>query len=189
MLDLLPPAFTLADARDVGLRKDQVYGLLKAGAVERVARGAFVKAGELDPAFESLAAAAVVRPSSTMCLTSALVYYGLSDEITARTDIALPRGTRHPAGFDYVNWHGFNAQTFQIGREELDGKSGLFVYSAERTIVDSFRLAHREGEDAAIEALRRWLRQTGNYPARLLAMARSFPQAYPSLRTALEILG
>jgi hypothetical protein len=43
MLDLLPSAFTLADARDAGLRKDQVYGLLATGSIERVARGAFVK--------------------------------------------------------------------------------------------------------------------------------------------------
>ncbi|MFZ1381797.1 MAG: hypothetical protein WAS54_03295 [Scrofimicrobium sp.] len=189
MLDALSSAFKLADAREAGIRKDQIYALLDAGQIERVGRGAFVKVGELDPALESLAAATAVQPSSTMCLTSALVYQELSDDIPTRTDIALPRGTRHPAGFDHVDWHSFDPDTFQIGREELHGNAGLFVYSAERTVIDAFRLAYQEGTETAVEALKRWLRQRGNYPAKLLEMAKRFPKAYPSLRTALEILG
>jgi predicted transcriptional regulator of viral defense system len=148
----------------------------------------FVVSGSFDPSLESLAAATAVQPSVTMCVTSALVNHGLSDEIPMGMDIALPRGLRHPAGFDHVTWHSFDPTTFQIGREVLDGSSGLSAYSVERTIIDMFRLAHQEGSDTAVTALKRWLRQPSHHPSTLLSMAKSFPKAYPSIRTTLEVL-
>lgn len=42
MTDLLP-AFTLEDAREAGLRKDEVYAQLKQGEIERVGRGVYVR--------------------------------------------------------------------------------------------------------------------------------------------------
>ena len=186
----LAPAFTLGDAREAGLRKDQVYDLLDRGEIERVGRGAVVRPDEIDPLHATLAAASVVQPTATLCLTSALVHHELSDAIPFATDIALPRGTRHPAGFAHVAWHSFDATTFELGREHADAGSGLQVaiYSPERTIIDAFRLVHQEGSDVAHEALRRWLRRRGTSPARLLKLADSFPKARPRLRLALEAL-
>lgn len=184
----LPAAFTLADARASGLRKDQVYGGVDSGEFERMGRGVFVMSGAFDPSLESLAAATAVQPLATLCLTSALIKHELSDEIPMGTDIALPRGVRHPAGFDHVTWHSFDPTTFRIGREVLDGSSKLFAYSAERTIIDTFRLAHQEGSETAVTALKRWLRQPGHHPSALLSLAKSFPRAYPSIRTTLEVL-
>jgi len=186
----LPAVLTLHDARAAGLRKDQVYRLVQGGELERVARGVFVRPDLIDPTVVPLAAATALRPQATMCLTSALVHHGLSDAIPFGPDIALPRGVRRPAGFDHVTWHSFDPATFGIGRIRLDDKDDLelWVYSAERTIVDSFRLAHREGLDSAHTALRRWVRQRGNSPAALLTTAGAFPQSLPRIRQALEIL-
>ncbi|MDR2566037.1 MAG: type IV toxin-antitoxin system AbiEi family antitoxin domain-containing protein [Bifidobacteriaceae bacterium] len=188
MLDILPPAFTLAGARRAGLRKDEIYRAVEDGSLERIGRGAFVKVDSLDPSLVSLAAAAAVQSAATMCLTSALVYHELSDAIPAGTDIALPRGTRHPAGFSHVTWHSFDQATFGIGREPLEGQEGLYCYSAERVIVDAFRLAYLEGRATAVGALKRWLSARGNYPAKLLETAKAFPKAYPAIRSALELL-
>ncbi|NYJ18545.1 type IV toxin-antitoxin system AbiEi family antitoxin domain-containing protein [Glaciibacter psychrotolerans] len=123
-------------------------------------------------------------------MTSALVYHELSDAIPFGTDVALPRGTRHPARFAHVSWHSFDPATFLVGREVLEIGEGLeaAIYSAERTIVDCFRLMHREGSDVAHEALRSWLRRRGNSPAAVLQVAASFPMARPRIRQALEIL-
>lgn len=188
IVSALSVAFTLADARAAGLRKDQVYEGIEAGVFERMGRGVYVQTGLLDPSLESLAAATALQPSATMCLTSALVYHALSDEIPLGVDIALPRGVRHPAGFNHVMWHSFDSATFQIGREAVDRSSGLFTYSAERTIVDVFRLVHQQGSDTAITALKRWLRQPGHYPSALLSVAKPFPMAYSPIRSTLEIL-
>ncbi|MBM6621082.1 hypothetical protein JTF08_05620 [Micrococcaceae bacterium RIT802] len=183
-------AFTLTDARAAGLRKDQVYALLASGAVDRVGRGVFVERGVIDPLWESLTAATAVRPEATLCLTSALLHYDLTDMIPFGTDIALPRGKRHPAGFEHVAWHSFDTETFDVGRERVKVAPDVEVtiYSAERTIVDVFRLMHREGSDVAYEALRRWIRKRGSSPARLMAVAASFPRTESRLQAALQVL-
>ncbi len=186
----LAPVFTLEQARMAGLRKDEVYDLLAAEEIERVGRGVYLYPGMLDERFVSLAAATAVRSEATMCLTSALAHHDLTDVIPFDTDIALPRGTRHPAGFDHVTWHSFATDTFLLGRETRRVGPGMTmaIYSPERTIIDCFRLIHSEGSETAYEALRRWLRRTGSTPARLLRMADAFPKAKPRLRLALEVL-
>lgn len=187
---LLPPAFNLRDARDSGLRKDEVYAMLAAGDVERIGRGIYLRSGEIDATFSSLAGAQVACEEATMCLTSALVFHGLSDMIPFGTDIALPRGTRQPAGFEHVSWHSFDRATFSVGRDavRIEGGIEVSIYSPERTITDSFRLMHREGSDVAYEALRRWLRRRGSSPSTLLSIAASFPSTQARMRQALEIL-
>jgi predicted transcriptional regulator of viral defense system len=187
---ILTTAFTLAHAREAGLRKDEVYALVEQGKIERVGRGVYVAVDAIEPAFMPLAAATAVRSDSTLCLTSALVHHDLSDAIPFGSDIALPRGTRQPAGIMNVSWHSFDRATFQIGREQVQAGSGsaVAIYSAERTIVDCFRLMHQEGSDVAYEALRRWLRRRGNTPAALLKIAAAFPKAQPRLHQALEVL-
>lgn len=186
----LGPAFTLGDARAAGLTKDQVYSLLDRDEIERVGRGVYVCPDVLEPALTVLAAATALRHDATLCLTSALVHHELSDAIPFGSDIALPRGTHQPAGLSNVSWHSFDPATFAIGREYADAGGGarVAIYSAERTIVDAFRLMHQEGSDVAYESLRRWLRQRGNTPAGLLKVAGSFPKALPRIRHALEVL-
>jgi predicted transcriptional regulator of viral defense system len=190
MPEALAPAFTLADAKSAGWRKDQVYDLLKSGEIDRVGRGVYVQAGAIDPVHVSLAAATALHATATWCLTSSLTYHGLSDAIPFGTDIALPRGTRHPSGFAHVSWHSFDDVTFSIGRTGLTAAPGLnlAVYSAERTIIDCFRLIHQEGSDVAYTALNKWVGQRGNSPSSLLTLASSFPKALPRLRQALEVL-
>lgn len=186
----LAPAFTLEDARQAGLSKDQVYSLLDRDEIERVGRGVYVRPDSIPPAFTALAAAARLRSDATLCLTSALVHHDLTDAIPFASDIALPRGAHHPAGLANVSWHSFDPRTFQIGREHVEVGEGAMVavYSAERTIIDCVRLMHQEGSDVAYEALRRWLRRRGNTPAALLKVAGSFPKALPRIRQALEVL-
>jgi predicted transcriptional regulator of viral defense system len=129
----LAPAFTLDDARAAGLRKDQVYELLERGEIERVGRGTFVHPAAIDPAFATIAAATAVHDAATLCLMSALVHHELSDAIPFATDIALPRGIRHPAGFAHASWHSFDATTFDIGREQIDVGEGTQVGSTRRS--------------------------------------------------------
>lgn len=186
----LAPAFTLEEARASGFTKDQVYSLLERDEIERVGRGVYVRPDVLHPAFTVLAAATALREEATLCLMSALVYHDLSDAIPFASDIALPRGTHRPVGLSNVSWHSFDPATFSIGREQANAGGGakVAIYSAERSIVDSFRLMHQEGSDVAYEALRRWLRRRGSTPAGLLKVAGSFPKALPSIRHALEVL-
>jgi hypothetical protein len=89
-----------------------------------------------------------------------------------------------------VRWHRFQEDTYDAGRVFITVEHGLArgVYSAERSIIDAFRLRHQEGEELAVEALRRWLRRRDSIPATLLAMATRFPKVEPALLQALRIL-
>lgn len=190
VLQELAPAFTLQDARKAGLTKDQIYTMIDRDEIERLGRGVFARLDILDPDMTSLAAATALHENATLCLTSALVHHELSDAIPFDSEIALPRGTHHPTRLSNVTWHSFDPRTFEVGRDYVEAGDGIRVaiYSAERTIVDSFRLMHQEGGDVAHEALRRWLRRRGNTPAKLLKVAGEFPKALPRLRHALEVL-
>lgn len=186
----LPAVFSYVDARGSGLSDRRLYALRDAGAIEQLGRGLFRRTGADAGADPDLLEIAYRAPRVTLCLTGALARHGLTDAIPSRIDVALPRGQRFPQTQAPVSWHAFATGTFDIGRGELTLTDEITIglYSAERCIVDAFRLRHLEGPEPAVEALRRWLRRRGSQPATLLAMARSFPKAEPALRGALEIL-
>lgn len=186
----LPATFSYSEARASGLSDRRLYALRDAGILEQLGRGLFRRIDAADEADPDLLEIVRRAPQATLCLTTALVHHGLSDLIPARIDVALPRGQRHPRTRAPVTWHAFAAATFELGRDQLSltMESSIGLYSAERCIVDAFRLRHLEGPETAVEALRRWLRSRGSQPATLLATARAFPKAEPALRGALEIL-
>jgi len=185
----LPPTFTYTQARRAGLDHRSLYGLRDSGVIEALGRGLYrlADAALVDP---TLTEAAVRAPRATLCLTSSLVHHDLSDAIPSAPHLALPRGTRFPVLAGPVVRHAFAASTFDVGRETLDVGDDLQlgVYSAERTIVDTFRLRHLQGEDEAYEALRRWLRRRGSQPASLTAIASHFPRSVAPIRQALTVL-
>jgi predicted transcriptional regulator of viral defense system len=138
----------------------------------------------------TLAEVAVRAPRATVCLTSALVHHDLTDAIPPMPDLALPRGQRFPVVGGPIAWHAFAITTFDLGRDDLDVGPGLQigVYDAERTLVDTFRMRHRQGDDEAYEALRRWLRRRESQPSTLLTMAGHFPRSVAPIRQALTVL-
>ncbi|MGP4112883.1 type IV toxin-antitoxin system AbiEi family antitoxin domain-containing protein [Streptomyces sp. 4N509B] len=188
--DALPATFRYVDAHDLGLSDRRLRHLLAEGTVERFSRGLYRRA-DADPMVDlDLLEVAQRAPDGTLCLASALAHHGLTDQIPATIDIAIPRGRRTPQSRAPISWHHFARETFTVGREVLRVGPGehVGVYSAERSIVDAFRLRHQEGPELAAAALRAWLRRSGNHPADLLAVARYFPRAGKPLRHALEIL-
>lgn len=189
MLDSFPNAFTYRTARDRGVSDRSLRDWIAQGALDRLGHGVYRKT-DAPPADLDRVEIALRAPEATLCLTSALAHHTLTDAIPAVIDVALPRQQRAPSVGAFVRWHRFDAQTFDLGRQtvQVDEGVALGVYSAERSIVDVFRLRHHQGDELAVEALRRWLRTPSATPARLLAMARHFPRAEPSLLTALRIL-
>lgn len=184
----LPAVITRADASRLGISKRQLYAWRDEGVITPLGRGLFLKTGTSGDV--DLIEIAVRAPGATLCLASALARHGLSDEIPDAVHVAIERGRRPPRTQAPVVWHQFDERTFAVGREELRVISGLTlgIYGPLRTIIDTFRLRHREGQDVAIEALRRWLRKRGSQPSDLLTMLRHFPVTETPIRSALEIL-
>ena len=188
---LLPDLLGYKDLADAGLTRRQFDRLIDAEEYERIAPGQFLRAGATDDTTAAWMAIAAKRPQATLCLLTALSSHDLTDEIPTRSNIAIPRGTKPLTIWSApITWHHFDTATFDIGRTEhaLPSRRAIGMYSAERTIIDLFRLSHEWGSDLAIDALKRWLRVRVSSPSQLLAMAEKFPKAKPALQNALEIL-
>jgi len=181
--------FRFSEAMASGLTRSELRRSEENGLISKIARGIYIHPDEflVEP---DLVAATAARPLATLCLTSALARHGLIDDNPSKIDVAVPRGTRIPKQENTIRWHTFDTSTFLIGREELLLAPGLNIgiYSAERCIVDAFRLRGIAGRDIANQALKYWLRMGGAQPSILLRMASQFPRSIGPLRTALEIL-
>ena len=190
-LEKLPAgAFTQSEAARAGVYSRALYRLRDSGQLEQVSRGVYrlttAPVADLD-----LLEIVKRRPHATLCLASALAHHGLIDAIPSRTQVAIPRGQSVPATLAAVHWHSFDRETFLIGREEMlipgtDERTGL--YSAERSLVDAFRLRGSEGYETGIEALKAWLKRSDARPATLLELARTIPRALGPVKMALEYL-
>lgn len=156
---------------------------------ERIGHGVY-RPLDLPVVDSDLVEIAVRAPRATLCLTSALAWHDLTDEIPMTHDVAIPRGAHAPALRAPTTFHRFDAGTYDVGREphRVPGAEDLeiWVYSAERTIADLFRIPHRR--DEAIAATRQWLRTRGNHPADLLKVGRRVPRAETAIRAALSVL-
>ncbi len=187
----LPDLLSYDDFASYGLTRYGLDQLIGSGEFERIAPGLFLRSGLADDTTAAWVAIATKKADATLCLLTALSLHELTDEIPARSDIAIPRGIQpaivHNAP---IAWHRFDVDTFNIGRGEYDlpGGSQIGLYSAERTLIDIFRLRHTWGADLAYGALKQWLRERGNSPRTLLTMAEQFPKARPAIQQALEVL-
>jgi predicted transcriptional regulator of viral defense system len=190
-LEKLPAgAFTQSEAARAGVDSRTLYRLRDSGHILWVSRGLFRLAtapiADLD-----LLEIVKRRPQATVCLASALAHHGLIDAIPSRTQVAIPRGQSAPATMAAVRWHSFDRETFLVGREEMsipgtDERIGL--YSAERSLVDVFRLRGSEGYETGIEALKAWLKRNDARPAALLELSRKIPRALGPVKLALAYL-
>jgi len=182
----LPDIFRYTEAVDsIGERR--LRKLIEQGAIVSLARGLYHKADWVGDA--DLVEISTRARLATICLRSALARHDLIDDIPTAIDIAIERGAWQPSLRPPVRWHHFDGATFHIGREAIDvgAVRTVGLYNAERSIVDAFRLRHREGSDMAIEALKRWLK-AGGQPSALLKLAQAFPRTLPVLRSTFEVL-
>jgi hypothetical protein len=182
----LPETFRYSEALD-HISERRLRRLIDDGSVTALSRGLYRRSDWFGD--EDLIEIAAKAPRATLCLRSALARHELIDDIPAQIDIAIPRGAWTPKTTAPVRWRHFDPETFELGRRQLDIEGGreIGLYSAERSIIDAFRMRHIEGADLANEALKRWLRR-GGQPSELLHMARSFPRTQTVLRETLEIL-
>ena len=186
LLAALPDTFRYADALK-SVSERQLRRLIAEGRITALARGLYSKSEDLGD--EDLIEIAAKSPRATLCMRSALARHRLIDDIPAEIDIAIPRGSWTPRITAPVRWRHFDLDTFEVGRDQLDIGAGrtIGIYSAERSIIDAFRLRHIDGADLANEALKRWLRG-GGQPSRLLRVAQQFPRTLTALRETMAIL-
>ena len=185
----LPGLFRSQEAHDVGLHWRDLYRLRDEGVLLELSRGLY-RLAEL-PALQhqDFVVVCTRAPQGMICLDSALAHWDLSDEIPSEVHLAVPRGSHRPS-IDYppTKVHVFSAANFELGRER-GGPEGeeFFIASRERSVVDAFRCRRLLGEQAAYDALRRYLAQPRPQPGLLVEMAREL-RAEASVTAALRML-
>lgn len=146
----------LSEFRRAGITSTTVSRLEAAGAITRLARGLYQLADADVDANHTLAEASKLVPKGVICLTSALAYHGLTDQIPARVWLAIgpkdwqPRLTYPPMRFAHYSPEQLKSG---IERHRIEGVS-VPIFSVPKTVADLFRYRRTVGLAVAIEGLR-----------------------------------
>jgi predicted transcriptional regulator of viral defense system len=174
-LEALGGTVRTAQAIRCGIHPRTLYRLRDAGLIERLSRGTYRVARLAPPSLPDLLVVATRLPKAVLCLTSALAFHELTEQIPHRVFVALPRGAQTPR-LDSPPLHVVRTSTpcFDAGieRHDVDGID-LRVYEPAKTVVDCFKFRSLVGLDVAIAALKR-LRQRRDFDVEhLLGFART----------------
>ncbi len=182
--------FRVREAVDAGIPRQAVYRLRNAGSLVGVSRGV-MQLADADPStYAEFAAVAARAPGATICLSSGLSYWDLSDELPDSVHLAVARGAHWPKiDTPATTLHRFAAETFAVERQAECTETGepFWIYSAERCVVDAMRLQRQVGRDVALAALRRYMARDDADPLRLNALARELGGAR-QMHQALEVI-
>lgn len=157
---LRKPAFSIAEALQIGIPRHALSYFEKKGMIERIAKGTYRDPGYEEQAeitLEDLAIAAYSTRNSIICLISALEFYDLTDQIPREHWLAIPHSQRAPSR---QNIRAVRMRNIELGQTtEKIGEYKILIFDRERCIVDAFRYLSIE---IAIKALQAYL-QTREY--------------------------
>lgn len=157
----MPSFFRPADLEHAGLSRDQLRSLLRAGTVERVARGVYRIAHAEVTENYSVAMACARVPESIVCLQTALRIHGIGTQTPSAVWLAIPHKARKPRlpelRLRVVHFSG-PAWSFGVQETAFEGVPAR-ITSPARTVADCFRFERLIGREAAMEALEDSLRQ------------------------------
>lgn len=163
----------LREFGEAGVTATTVSRLERDGAIVRLARGLYQLAGaDLDQQ-HTLAEVAKLIPKGIVCLTSALAFHGLTDQMPARVWVALDKkGWRPRIAYPPVQIVRFPAEQLSAGVEShLIEDIPVSIFGVAKTVADLFRYRRTVGETVVIEALRETLRQRKATPADIARFA------------------
>lgn len=156
-----------------GVTAATVSRLEREGAIVRLARGLYQLPDASIDAHHTLAEAAKLVPKGVICLTSALAYYELTDQIPAKVWIAIgPNDWRPKFLYPPARFAHFPSAHLQTGveRHTIDGVD-VRIFGIAKTIADLFRYRRIVGVNVALEGLREALRKKKVTPAQIAKFA------------------
>lgn len=152
------PFFTVDEAEDSGISRRMLSYYVSKGLIERLEHGLYRykdSNAEIDIKWYDLAIAAKSVKNGVICLASALVYYGLSEDFINEYWVAIPhsRSRQSNEKFRFVRMRDTKLGVKKIKLSGIE----VEIFDHERTIIDSFRLLDQE---TAIKALKAYLSGT-----------------------------
>ena len=180
----------LRELMETGVTAATVSRLEREGQIVRLARGLYQLADATVDTNHSLAQAAKLVPRGVVCLTSALAFHGLTDQLPAKVWIAIGPKERRPMlregpPLRFVRFSGAHLTT-GVKRHRIDGVS-VPIFGVAKTIADLFRYRRTVGIEVALEGLRETLRQKKATPAELARQANA-DDVWPTMEPYLMAL-
>lgn len=150
---------TVLRSRDLeqrGLSRTQIHAAAETGALERVGRGLYARAGAEPTEHHSLVQVARRVPHAAICLLSALRFHDLTTQNPHEVWIAIgPKDRKPTLEHPSVKVVRYGPERFDLGLEEHQLEATpIRIYSVARTVVDLFSYRNKIGLDVALEALR-----------------------------------
>lgn len=180
------PSFTSKEAKVVGVKANSLAYYAKTGVIERVSHGVYRNPNiESSAPFEwqDLLEMASSIPDGTICLISALSYYGLTQEIQRQYWIAIPHEVRN---IKRPKTKIIRTRNFKLGRVPLKlGEYKTYIYDKERCVVDAFKKLSKE---SAMYSLKSYLRRTDEHKPDLPKLARYAKELRVNLVPYIEAL-
>lgn len=149
------------DLEKRGFTRTAVSDAVKAGLLDRLARGIYGLPGATMTEHHSLVQASHRVPAGAICLLSALRFHDLTSQNPHEVWMAIGPKDRMPKSDDPpIRIVRFGQKHFELGLEthRVEGAE-LRIYSVARTVVDLFRYRNKLGIDVALEALKEGWRE------------------------------
>lgn len=163
----------LAELRAAGITAATVSRMERNGEVLRLARGLYQLPDAPLDAGHSLAEVAKRVPNGVVCLTSALAFHGLTDQLPRNVWLAIGQKdwAPRPDGSS-IRIVRFTAGLLGEGVEThlIEGVP-VKVFGVAKTVADCFRYRNKIGQSVAIEGLQEALRQRKATPAEIARQA------------------
>ena len=163
----------LSELMAQGVTAATVSRLETEGEIVRLARGLYQRPDASIDAHHTLAEAAKLVPKGVICLTSALAYHELTDQIPAKVWIAIgPKDWRPKFPYPAARFARFPNYHLRTGveRHVIDGVD-VPIFGIAKTIADLFRYRRIIGINVALEGLREALRKRKATPAQIARYA------------------
>lgn len=163
----------LSELTAKGITAATVSRLEREGVLVRLARGLYQLADAPLDVNHTLAEASKLVPKGVICLTSALAFHGLTDQIPPKVWMSIGLKDWHPT-FEYppVRFVRFSEPRLLLGVQThfIDGVS-VPIFGIAKTVADLFRYRQTVGVNVALEGLREALRQKKASPAEIATEA------------------
>jgi len=146
-----------AEAIRLGIHPRKLYAMAQEQLIQKLGRGLFRLSELQPPAQPDLLPIAMKVSNGVICLVSALLFHGLTNQIPQEVAIAIPKGSEPPRlEFPPTCIHWFSGLAYSEGIEShiVDGAT-LKVYCPEKTIADCFKFRAKVGMETCLEALKR----------------------------------
>ena len=149
-------SITRREVSEAGIHTHTLSRLVRAGTLERVARGRYRLPDAPITEHHGLALVAASAPKAVICLVSALSFHQIGTQLPHEVWIAIDRRARRPSvPYPRLRVQRFSGAALTEGIEvhRIEGET-VRIFGVAKTLADVFKYRNKIGLDVALEALR-----------------------------------